>query len=235
MVEQLVGNIETYVHANPWLALVAVFVGGVLTASNPCVIAMIPLMMSFVAGRKEEHFGTLRAFFYSLVFIVGLCITFVALGMVAALTGSLYGEVSGAWRWIVAVVCLVMGLHLLGALEFTVPVPVKVQPKTQGVLGALIMGLLFGFVSAPCAGPILIVLLTYLATANASASYGAVLLFVYALGHSVMILIAGTSMGLARGILESRKITRATELLRKGGGGVIILVGAYFVYLALKP
>ena len=54
MFTELVTNAGQYINTNPWLAIVAVFVGGILTASNPCVLAMIPLMMSFVAGRREE-------------------------------------------------------------------------------------------------------------------------------------------------------------------------------------
>jgi len=119
-------------------------------------------------------------------------------------------------------------------LRFTIPVPVKVQPKTRGVVGAFIMGLLFGIVSAPCAAPILVVLLTYLAGSGSSVVYGALLLLVYALGHSVLILLAGTSMGIARKLIESKKITRATDIMRRAAGGVIILVGAFFVYTALK-
>jgi small redox-active disulfide protein 2 len=72
MLDSFLANVGDYVHTNPWLALVAVFVGGVLTASNPCVLAMIPLMMGFVAGRKEDKPGGLRAFLFSLVFILGL-------------------------------------------------------------------------------------------------------------------------------------------------------------------
>ena len=164
----LVDNAGTYIQTNPWLGLVAVFVGGLLTASNPCVLAMIPLMMSFVAGRGEQQTGQLRAFLYSLLFVAGLSITFTALGMIAALAGTLYGDVSGIWTWLVAGVCLVMGLHLAGVLPFTIPMPVKVQPTARGPAGALLLGLLFGVVSAPCAAPIMVVLLTYLAGSGAS-------------------------------------------------------------------
>src|SRR5450759_2041504 len=123
MLDSFVANAGQYVHASPWLALVAVFVGGILTASNPCVLAMIPLMMSFVAGRREEKTGVLRAFLFSLVFILGLAMTFTVLGMIAALAGRRYGDVSGVWNWIVAVVCVAMGLHLMGVL--TIPLPVS--------------------------------------------------------------------------------------------------------------
>src|SRR5512133_4198368 len=97
----LVENTDQYIQTNPWLALVAVFVGGMLTASNPCVLAMIPLMMSFVAGSKDDRPSVLRAFSFSFVFVVGLAITFTALGMIAALAGKLYGDVSSVWTWLV--------------------------------------------------------------------------------------------------------------------------------------
>jgi len=235
MLDSLVANAGQYIHTNPWLALVAVFVGGILTASNPCVLAMIPLMMSFVAGQREEKSGMLRAFLYSLVFIFGLAVTFTALGMIAALAGKMYGDVSGIWNWIVAAVCVVMGLHLMGAV--TIPIPSlggSLQPKTRGVIGALLLGLLFGVVSAPCAAPILVVLLTYLAGSGSSVTWGGTLLLVYALGHSVLILIAGTSMGAARTLIENKKATRVLELLRQGAGVAIVLVGAYFAYLGMK-
>ena len=235
MLNRLVANAGQYIHTNPWLALVAVFLGGIVTASNPCVLAMIPLMMSFVAGRKDDKTSIGRASLYSFVFVLGLALTFTALGMVAALAGKLYGDVSGIWNWIVAAVCVLMGLHLAGVV--TVPIPSlggKVQPKIKGYVGALLLGLLFGLVSAPCAGPILIVLLTYLAGSGASIVWGALLLLVYALGHSVLILIAGTSMGAARRLLENKKMTHALDLLRRAAGGVIVLVGIYFAYHGLK-
>jgi|SRR5664280_115092 len=235
MLDSLVANAGQYIHTNPWLALAAVFLGGIITASNPCVLAMIPLMMSFVAGRKDEKASVGRASLYSFVFILGLALTFTALGMVAALAGKIYGDVSGIWNWIVAVVCVLMGLHLAGVV--TLPIPSlgsKIQLKTRGYVGALLLGLLFGLVSAPCAGPILIVLLTYLAGSGASVAWGALLLLVYALGHSVLILIAGTSMGAARTLLENKKTTRTLELLRRAAGAVIVLVGIYFAYRSLK-
>jgi cytochrome c-type biogenesis protein len=233
MLEQLLDLSQT-IQSNPWLAVAAVFLGGVLTATNPCVLAMIPLMISFVGGRREQGLGPLRALGYSLVFVVGLCATFTVLGVMAALSGSLYGRSSTLWNWIVAAVCLVMGLHLMGLLPLRIPSPIRSQPRLQGALGALVLGLLFGFVSLPCAGPILIVVLTYLAGSNSSVAYGGLLLFVYGLGHSVLIIVAGVSVGLARRLIESGRVTRITERLRQGAGALIILVGGYFAYLAVK-
>jgi len=127
----------------------------------------------------------------------------------------------------------VMGLHLMGLLNFTIPAPVNLQPKVRGALGALLLGLLFGIVSAPCAAPLLVVLLTYLAGSGASVAYGGTLLLAYALGHSVLIIIAGTSMGAARKLIESKGLTRTTDIMRRAAGATIVLVGVYFVYAAL--
>jgi cytochrome c-type biogenesis protein len=231
--EEFIANAEQTVHQNPWLALVVVFVGGILTAAAPCVLAMIPLMMSFVAGDKRQGAGPWRALGLSLSFILGLAITFTALGMIAALAGTLYGNISSVWNWIVAAVCLVMGLHLMGLYELNIPTPFELKPRIRGVVGALILGLLFGVVSAPCAAPILVVLLTYLAGSGSSVAYGGLLLLVYALGHSVLILLAGTSMGMARKLLESRKATKAFAVLRQVSGGVIVVIGGYFAYRGL--
>lgn len=234
MLADLGRDISQYIDSSPGLAIGAVFLGGLLTAANPCVLAMIPLMMGFVAGRDQDEKPTiLRSFGYSLVFVLGLSITFTALGMIAALTGSLYGDVSSVWNWIVAIVCVVMGLHLAGVLNFEIPALVKLQPKTRGFLGAFVLGLLFGLVSAPCAGPVLIVLLTYLAGSDSSVAYGGVLLLAYALGHSLLILVAGTSMGAARRLIESKRLTRVMDVMRRGAGVVIILVGVYFAYRAI--
>jgi cytochrome c biogenesis protein CcdA len=233
MIDEFMANAGQYINTNPWLALVAVFAGGALTASNPCVLAMIPLMMSYVAGRRDR--GVLRSFLYSLAFVLGLAVTFTVMGMIAALAGRMYGDISGVWNWVVAVVCLAMGLHLMGVV--TIPIPSlggRIQPKTQGVVGALLLGLLFGVVSAPCAAPILVVLLTYLAGSGASVAWGGLLLLVYAMGHSVLILIAGTSMGAATKLIENTRATRVLGILRRVAGGLIILVGAWFVWKGLK-
>ncbi len=234
MLDELITNAGQYLDTNPWLAVVAVFLGGLLTASNPCVLVMIPLMMSFVAGRRDQKPGLLRAFGFSFVFVLGLSITFTAMGMIAALAGTMYGDVPKAWSWVVAAVCVLMGLHLMAVL--TVPIPSladKVKPSTRGLAGALVLGLLFGLVSAPCAAPILVVLLTYLAGSGASVLYGGFLLLVYALGHSLLILVAGTSMGAARIFIENKRMTRATEILRRCAGAVIVLVGVFFAYRGL--
>lgn len=233
MLDVFQANVDAWLHTSPLLALGAVFVAGLLTASNPCVLATIPLMMGFVAGRREEGVGLGRAFGFSLTFVLGLNVMFAAMGLLAALAGQIYGDVSGIWKWVVAVVSVVMGLHLAEVIQVPIPGLKSYTPKGTGVAAAFLLGLLFGLVSAPCAGPILIVLLTYLAGSDASLAWGALLLLVYGLGHSALVLLAGTSMGAARRLLSSRGLNQATLWMRRGAGVVIVLIGLFFAWQAL--
>ncbi len=181
-------------------------------------------------GLTREPSGAKKAFSFSLLFIVGLTITFTLLGLVAALMGRMVGDVGNFWPYLVAAVCLVMGLHLLDILKFDLPLVTAWRPQKAGPLGAFLLGLFFGVVSTPCATPILAVLLVYIAS-QGNLAYGGLLLFLYALGHCLLILIAGTSMGLAKRIIESKGLNVGLAYLRKGSGVLIILIGFYFIWL----
>jgi len=224
----LFGDVSALLQHSPWLAVVAVFLGGVTTALNPCVLAMIPLLMGVVAGNKETT--TLkRSLVFSLFFVLGLAITFTVLGLISALMGRLFGNVGQFWKYVVAGVCLLMGLHLLGLLKLNFPVPAGLKVKKRGYVGAFLLGLLFGVVSTPCAVPILAVLLAFVAE-KGNVLYGGFLLFVYALGHSALVLAAGTSVGAAKSLLESKGLRTAHAILQKAAGALIIGIGLYFAF-----
>ncbi len=222
------GDIQHLIQHSPWLAVLAVFIGGVMTASNPCVLAMVPLIISFVAG-KEGSVSLRNSFFFSLQFILGLSITFTILGIISALMGKMFGDVGAFWRYVVAAVCLMMGAQLLGLLKLNFPLPKVIGSEKVDNLGAFLLGLLFGAVSTPCAVPILVVLLAFIAS-KGSVFYGGFLLFMYSLGHSFLILVAGTSMAAAKKLIESKGLRRANLFLRKLAGITILLVGAFFFF-----
>jgi cytochrome c-type biogenesis protein len=228
--ESLFGDVSALLQTNPWLAVVAVFLGGVTTALNPCVLAMVPLLMGVVAGKRETT-TIRRSLVFSLFFVLGLAITFTGLGLISALMGRMFGNVGLFWKYLVAGVCLVMGLHLLGLLKWNLPVPAGLTVKRRGNLGAFLLGLLFGVVSTPCAVPILAVLLAFVAE-KGNVLYGGFLLFVYALGHSALVLVAGTSVGAAKSLLESKGLRTAHGVLQKAAGILIVGIGLYFLFVA---
>lgn len=224
--EHLFGDISQLIQQNPWLAPFAVFIGGVMTASNPCVLAMIPLIISMVAG-YEKTTSIKKSLVFSLLFILGLSVTFTILGLISSLAGRMFGDVGSFWKYLVAAVCLLMGIHLLGLFKFNINMPSPINIKKGGSVGAFLLGLLFGVISTPCAVPILAVLLAYVAS-KGNVAYGGFLLFIYALGHSALILIAGISMGAAKKLIESKGLRKTNQALQKAAGIIIILVGVYF-------
>lgn len=213
---------------SPWLAPLAVFLGGILTASNPCVLAMVPLMIGYVGG-EENAGGWKQGLMLSAVFVLGLSVVFAVMGMLATLTGRLLGDIGPYWPYIVGGVAILMGLHLAEIVRIPIPAWSGFTPKRKGIAGALCLGAMFGIVSAPCAVPILALVLTWIAGKGISIATGAFLLIIYALGHSVLILIAGTSMGLAKRLVEEGRFRTAGEKLRKAGGLLVALTGAYLI------
>lgn len=225
--ERIFGDIAQLIQHSPGLAIVAVFLGGVMTASNPCVLAMVPLMIGLVAGKRGTA-SLKKTFIFSLFFVLGLAVTFTALGLISSLMGRMFGNVGRFWKYAVAGVCLVMGVYLLGAFKFNFAAPKSFGKIRKGGLGAFLLGLLFGVVSTPCAVPVLAVLLAFVAN-QGNVVYGGFLLFIYALGHSLLILIAGTSMGAAKRLIESKGLNKANRILQKAAGIIIILIGIYFL------
>lgn len=228
MLSQLLGNADHLIRTQPLLALPAVFIGGLVTALNPCVLASIPLAIGFVGGfaegRSKGYALTLALFLF-----LGIAVAFTALGMIAGLAGTMFGTTSKFLHWLIVVVCVVMGIQILFFPNLEIPMPRGITPKTGGIVGAFLLGALTGVIATPCAMPILAVLLSYVAS-QGNVFYGGVLLFTYALGHSVLVLAAGSSMGLAEAMVSSRKLKKASVILKKGSGVLILLVGVYFLY-----
>jgi cytochrome c-type biogenesis protein len=207
-----------------------VFAGGVITSIGPCNITMIPLIIGFIGGSRD--LSRQRSFSIALVFTVGLSITFVLLGMVAALVGGLLGGSTRIWYYLVAVVCLLIGLQMTGILKINLPSwfgGLREKIRMKGLLGALLLGLISGLVASHCATPVLAAILTYVMAQKIGILYGAALLFIYALGRGVPIVLAGTFTGVFKGFTS---IGRWSETIEKVSGGMIILVGLYFLWIA---
>ncbi len=178
-----------------------VFLGGLMTSANPCVLVAAPLVVGFTGGTRE---GRHHPMVLSGVFVLGLAAAFTALGLVAALTGSLLGDVGWGWKALLGLVLLAVALHLLGVL--TLPGPSQASLRRfqgAGLLGAFALGGLTGTLSAPCATPALAAVLTLVAF-QGKVLWGGVLLFAYALGHVLLLFLAGASSGWASRYAQSR-------------------------------
>lgn len=213
-----------------FLAYILVFLGGVVTSIGPCNVAMIPLIIGYVGGYGELSRG--RSLALSFTFAAGLAITFMMLGVIASLVGGLIGGATRIWYYVVAAVCLLIGLHMLGAL--TLPqieglARFRERITLKGVPGALALGLVTGLVASQCATPVLAAILTYVMSQQGALIYGALLLFVYALGRGVPIVLAGAFAGALKGL---QAFGRWSNVMEKASGVIIIAVGLYFLWIA---
>lgn len=221
----LLENIQAIIQTQHGLAFIAVFIGGLISAVSPCVLAAIPLIIGYVGGYSEGN--KKKAALYSLVFILGLSVTFTLLGAAASVTGQFLGFM-GKWLYLgLAVIAVLMGLQLMGIISVPLPFQKTRKVRTKGLVGAFLLGLLTGTVSSPCATPVLAVILAYVST-QGDIAYGGLLLFVYALGHCALIFIAGLSVGLTENIIASKGIKNFSLYSKRLSGVVLVLVGLYF-------
>ena len=220
----------TVLQTESLLAYALVFLAGIVTSIGPCNVAMIPLLVGYVGG--STNLSRSRSFALSLTFATGLALTFMILGVVATLVGGLIGGASRLWYYLVAAVCLLIGLHMLGA--FALPQihgleRLRERISLKGIPGALSLGLVSGLVSSQCATPALAAILTYVMARQGALLYGAALLFVYALGRGVPIVLAGTFTGALK---QLRSLGRWSGAVEKASGVIILAVGLYFLWIA---
>lgn len=208
-----------------------VFLGGVLTSANPCVLVAAPLVVGFTGGTEE---GRHHPMVLSAVFVLGLAAAFTVLGLVAAMTGSLLGDIGWGWKALLGLILLAVGLHLLGL--YSLPTPSHAHMKRfhgAGLLGAFALGGLTGTLSAPCATPALAAVLTIVALQK-KILWGGVLLFVYALGHVLLLFLAGASSGWASKYAESHFSKVMGRWLPKGMGLLLVGCAGWVLSLAYR-
>lgn len=213
-----------------WLAYGLVFVGGIVTSIGPCNLATIPILVSYMAGTTTPTRG--RAFVLSLGFAVGLATTFMLLGMIAALVGNAFTGLGNWGYYLLALACFALALQMLGALELRLPggaARLRERVGWRGLPGALALGLVSGLVASQCATPVLLAILAYVMMQGDAVAYGASLLFVYALGRGIPVVLAGTFVAALK---QLRQAGRWASALETASGMVMLAVGLYFLWLA---
>jgi cytochrome c-type biogenesis protein len=231
--ETLFSALSEAVNASAPVALGAAFVWGVLSiVLSPCHLASIPLVVAFI-GRQGPASGK-RAFLIALVFATGILITIAAIGAVTAALGRMLGDVGRYVNYGLAVIFLYLGLHFLGVVPFPwTGGGGPSSPRRKGLVGALLLGLLFGVGVGPCTFAYMAPMLgVTLKVASTNWLYGVVLLLVYGIGHCAVIVLAGTSAQVVQRYLNWHEESRGAVLLRQTCGVLVILGGAYLVYTA---
>lgn len=229
MIDVWLSQLASAISTNIWLAPLLALLAGVLTSMTPCALSSIPLIVGYVGGVGEKN--TKKAFAYSAIFSAGTAVTFVALGIIATSAGRLMGTSSPVWYMILGVLMLLMALQTWEVFNFIPSINLTGKSKKRGFIGAFAAGVLGGIFSSPCSTPVLIALLAIVA-GNGSLAWGILLMLLYSIGHSTLVMIAGTSVGFVQRISNNDKYAKAGKILKVVMGAAILLIGLYMFYLA---
>ena len=230
--EQLFTTLSHAVEGAPAVALGAAVVWGILSiVLSPCHLAGIPLIVGFIS--KQGPVTARRAFWTSSLFAVGLLLTIAVIGAITAAAGRMLGDVGRSGNYLVALVFLLVGLHLLGVIPMPFAGSGPVGMKRKGFLAAFLLGLVFGLALGPCTfaymAPMLGVTFKLAAT---NFLYGAALLLAYGLGHCAVIVAAGTSTELVQRFLNWNEHSRGLTIVKIICGVLVILGGVWLIYSA---
>jgi thiol:disulfide interchange protein DsbD len=189
--------------SSPLTAIPLLFVGGLLTSLTPCIYPMIPITVALVGqeslGAKANKW---RPLFLTLSYIFGVALVYAILGVIAGMTGSIFGSISSnPWLYFLqANVLMLAGLFMLDVFTFSLPTSTLEWATRVGTgghySGAFAMGSVSGLVAAPCGAPVMASVLTWV-TRTQSAVLGFIYLFVFSLGMCALLVAVGVSSGSA--------------------------------------
>lgn len=228
MINQWLEILSALISESFWLAPLLALLAGVLTSVTPCALTSVPLVIGYVGGTGNNY--PKKAFKLSLTFALGMAVTFTALGTAASLLGKLMGTSSKWWYIALGVLMILMVLQTWGIYNFIPSTYLTSKTTKKGYIGAFFAGILGGIFSSPCATPVLVVLLGIVARSG-DVVWGILLLLLYSVGHSVLVLIAGTSIGFVKSITASNKYGTFSKVLTFVMGLAILAIAFYMFYL----
>jgi len=223
--EQFLSRMQVYLEEAPLMAVAAAYLGGLLASLTPCVYPMIPITAGVIGGINVGG-GRWRGFLLSLLYVVGMAVTYAGLGMFAALTGRFFGTINTSpWTYLlVGNIILLLSLVMLEVVNLPTFLSAPGTGPVRGPVGVFVVGMSSGLVAGPCTAPVLGTLLAYVA-AGGGVLRGGVLLFVFSLGMGTLLLLVGTFSGALASLPRSGEWMVA---IKKVLGLVMLLLAEYF-------
>ena len=209
------------------LSLLFMFIGGLALNLTPCVYPLIPITVGYFGGQSEGRTG--RLFFLGILYVLGMALTYSVIGVVTSLSGAVFGTLLQNIYVIIGIASLfvILSLSQFGVYEFKLPdsLVAKAGGAKSGAFGAFFMGLTMGIVAAPCIGPFVLGLVTYVA-AKGDPLYGFMMFFTMALGLGLPYLILALFSG------KIKKLPRAgdwMEGVKHVFGFLLLAMALYFI------
>lgn len=231
-IETLTQGIATTGHFS--LIMLAIsFLGGLLASISPCSLAMLPIIIGYVGGYSE---GTpVKTFLQMVFFVFGSSLVFALIGIICALTGKVFVSFAPVYFiLLLASLLMVMGLNILGVLDFSMPVVIKQMPQSTGknmVLYPILIGAFFALAGTPCSTPILAGIMAF-ASMSAHITDAVLMLFMFSLGQGLILVIAGVFTSSLKGL---KSFSHVSEILLKLSGVLLVLSSGYIFYKIFSP
>lgn len=226
-------------------ALMLAYLGGVLSSFTPCIYPMIPITIGFIGGTTERSvkMGLVLSGFY----VLGMAVVYSVLGIVASLSGKIFGTMTNTAGWYLVLGAIMLGsaLWMMGVIKLDPNVIMAkvlhtrthhrratvagIVERNEGtILGAFVLGITSGFVASPCTTPVLTTILSYIANEK-SVVFGGLLMFCFALGLGTILVLVGTFTG-AMKILPKSGLWM--ERIKLFSGLLILVLAEYFIFKA---
>lgn len=213
------------------LDFIFVFFGGILASFTPCVYPLIPISTGYIVGNAQK--SKIKGFLLSLFYVTGIAITYSSLGILAVLTGRMFGEfsINPVVNLVSGVLILIFGLSMFDLFQFnfTFNLKLPVHWKRTYFL-ALLLGLVSGLMISPCLTPILGAILAYLSTTK-NVFYGGFLLLSFSYGMGLIFILIGTFGASLTGLPKSGTWMVS---IKKICAAIIVLTGLYFIFSTLR-
>jgi len=226
MIDSILQAASAALETGNFMSFIYAYLAGILTSFTPCIYPIIPLTLAYFTSQTQE--GKRNTFLLAFMYVLGMSFVYSLLGMIAGLTGSLFGRIAThhITLFIFANICLLLGLSMMDF--FDIPLPGFLTSakggKKRGYLGSFLVGSSAGLVVGPCTTPVLALILTYVSKTQ-SVVLGGSLLFTFSLGLGTILLLLGISSGFIHKLPKSGKWM---VYVKKGMGVLMILLAEYF-------
>lgn len=213
--------------------LVVSFLGGLLASVSPCSLAMLPIIIGYVGGYAEG--SPAKTLLQMLFFVFGSSLVFATIGVICAVTGKVFVSFAPAYFiLLLSSLLMVMGLNILGILDFNMPVVIKQIPQSSGhnmILYPILIGAIFALAGTPCSTPILAGIMAF-ASMSTNILSAVLMLFMFSLGQGLILIIAGVFTSSLKGM---KSFAHVSEILLKLSGVLLILSSLYIFYKVFSP
>ncbi len=221
--------ISTLFTDNLLLCLLLMFISGFLTSLTPCALSSVSLLIGYVSGGNLD---TKKSFKFSLIFSLGMILTFTTLGIISSYIGGYLSKTGSIWYIFLGILMALMSLQMWGIINVSDKCGFGDKIQKKGFIGAFLLGIASTLFASACSTPVLVVILALVA--NTTIINAILMLLVYALGYSIVLILAGTFTTYIKNLSKSDKFSKFSDVSKIILGILMLLMAYYMFYVAFQ-